>query len=39
MEYFICCDIIPKVKDNLEIKDKEILEIKDKKKYYSKNKR
>ena len=24
MEYFICCDIIPKIKDNLEIKDKEI---------------
>ena len=22
--YFICCDIIPKIKDNLEIKDKEI---------------
>jgi len=20
--YFICCDIIPKIKDNLEIKDK-----------------
>ena len=47
--YFICCDIIPKIKDNLEIKDKEILEIKDTKNiilkikdkeiYYSRDKR